>query len=70
MISVGKKKVTLVDYTLVPDTAIIDPTLTVTMPPEMTADTGIDALTHALEAGGLDLRLAVHRRVLRAGGAT
>ncbi len=50
VISVGKKKVTLVDYTLVPDTAIIDPTLTVTMPPQMTADTGIDALTHALEA--------------------
>ncbi len=50
VISVGTRKVTLVDYTLVPDTAIIDPTLTLTMPPHMTADTGIDALTHALEA--------------------
>ena len=50
VISVGQKKVTLVDYSLVPDMAIIDPVLTVTMPPEITADTGIDALTHALEA--------------------
>ena len=45
------KKVTLVDYSLVPDMAIVDPLLTVTMPPALTADTGIDALTHALEAG-------------------
>jgi acetaldehyde dehydrogenase/alcohol dehydrogenase len=45
------KKVTLVDYTLVPDMAIVDPELTVSMPPTITADTGIDALTHALEAG-------------------
>jgi acetaldehyde dehydrogenase / alcohol dehydrogenase len=51
VISVGQRKVTLVDYTLVPDMAIIDPHLTVTMPKTITADTGIDALTHALEAG-------------------
>ncbi|HEY7077492.1 MAG TPA: iron-containing alcohol dehydrogenase, partial [Solirubrobacteraceae bacterium] len=44
------RKVTLVDYTLVPDMAVVDPTLTLTMPPAMTADTGVDALTHALEA--------------------
>ncbi len=43
-------KVTLVDYSLVPDMAIVDPTLTVSMPPTVTADTGVDALTHALEA--------------------
>jgi acetaldehyde dehydrogenase/alcohol dehydrogenase len=46
----GTRKVTLVDYSLVPDMAVVDPTLTLTMPAELTADTGIDALTHALEA--------------------
>jgi acetaldehyde dehydrogenase/alcohol dehydrogenase len=50
VISVGPRKVTLVDYSLVPDMAIVDPMLTLTMPQEITADTGIDALTHALEA--------------------
>jgi acetaldehyde dehydrogenase / alcohol dehydrogenase len=50
VISVGQRKVTLVDYSLVPDMAIVDPLLTVSMPPVVTADTGIDALTHALEA--------------------
>ncbi len=50
VLSVGTKKVTLVDYSLVPDMAIIDPLLTMSMPPEVTADTGVDALTHALEA--------------------
>jgi acetaldehyde dehydrogenase / alcohol dehydrogenase len=44
------RKVTLVDYSLVPDVAIVDPRLTLTLPPAATADTGIDALTHALEA--------------------
>jgi acetaldehyde dehydrogenase/alcohol dehydrogenase len=50
VISVGQRKVTLVDYSLVPDMAIVDPNLTLTMPKQITADTGIDALTHALEA--------------------
>jgi acetaldehyde dehydrogenase/alcohol dehydrogenase len=44
------RKVTLVDYSLVPDVAIVDPRLTLTLPPAVTADTGVDALTHALEA--------------------
>ena len=51
VISAGGRKVTLVDYSLVPDMAIIEPTLTLSMPPVVTADTGVDALTHALEAG-------------------
>jgi len=50
VISVGKRKVTLVDYSLVPDMAIVDPLLTLSLPPHATADTGIDALTHAVEA--------------------
>ncbi len=50
VITSGHRKVTLVDYSLVPDMAIVDPNLALTMPPEITADTGIDALTHALEA--------------------
>src|SRR5215207_7875426 len=44
------RKETLVDYSLVPDVAIVDPRLTLSLPAEMTADTGVDALTHALEA--------------------
>jgi acetaldehyde dehydrogenase/alcohol dehydrogenase len=50
VLTVGGTKVTLVDYSLVPDQAVVDPRLTLTMPPVLTADTGVDALTHALEA--------------------
>jgi acetaldehyde dehydrogenase / alcohol dehydrogenase len=51
VLTAGTRKLTLVDYSLVPDLAIVEPRLTLTMPPHMTADTGVDALTHALEAG-------------------
>ncbi len=51
VLTAGARKLTLVDYSLVPDVAIVEPSLTLTMPPFMTADTGVDALTHALEAG-------------------
>jgi acetaldehyde dehydrogenase / alcohol dehydrogenase len=49
VITVGNRKATMVDYSLVPDMAIVDPMLTVTLPRGATADTGLDALTHALE---------------------
>jgi acetaldehyde dehydrogenase / alcohol dehydrogenase len=45
------RKVTLVDYSLSPDVAIVDPQFVMSMPKTLTADTGIDCLTHALEAG-------------------
>jgi acetaldehyde dehydrogenase/alcohol dehydrogenase len=43
--------VTFADYSLSPDVAIVDPQFVISMPKGLTADTGIDCLTHALEAG-------------------
>jgi acetaldehyde dehydrogenase/alcohol dehydrogenase len=45
------RKITLADYSLSPDVAIVDPQFVMSMPKGLTADTGIDCLTHALEAG-------------------
>lgn len=45
-----KIKYPLADYNLTPDIAIVDPELAETMPPQLVAHTGMDALTHALEA--------------------
>ena len=43
-------KYPLADYNITPDVAIVDPALAETMPPRLTAHTGMDALTHAIEA--------------------
>lgn len=45
-----RTKFGVVSPLLVPDVAVLDPELTVTMPPALTASTGLDALTHCIEA--------------------
>lgn len=45
-----KMKVGILSNYLRPRVAIVDPLLTVSCPPKVTADSGIDALTHAIEA--------------------
>ena len=44
------EKYAINDPKLVPDFAVLDPNLTVSLPPMLTATTGMDALTHAVEA--------------------
>ncbi|MGW2745517.1 bifunctional acetaldehyde-CoA/alcohol dehydrogenase [Streptomyces sp. NPDC001450] len=44
------KKYPLADYALTPSVAIVDPLLTAELPPGLAADSGFDALTHAIEA--------------------
>ena len=69
--SSGKKHI-LNHAAPVPRVALCDPDLTVTLPPKVTADTGIDALSHAVEAylskkcqGVLDdLALAASRKIV------
>ncbi len=43
-------KISIVSKAMVPDAALIDPELTSTMDAQLTAATGMDALTHAIEA--------------------
>jgi len=45
-----KLKTSTSDSKLIADIAILDPNMTKTMPPRLTAATGMDALTHAIEA--------------------
>ena len=43
-------KMSITSYKILPNVAILDPKMTLTMPPKITAATGMDALTHAVEA--------------------
>lgn len=46
---INKKKYAIIDPQLLPDLVLLDPKFTVGMPPFITAMTGMDALTHAVE---------------------
>ena len=48
--SVNHEKYAIVDPKLMPDYAVLDPKLTVALPKQVTSTTGMDALTHAIEA--------------------
>ncbi len=45
-----KHKYTMNNFTMIPRYAVLDPAVTRTLPPALTATTGMDALTHAVEA--------------------
>ncbi|MHA1602866.1 MAG: iron-containing alcohol dehydrogenase [Promethearchaeota archaeon] len=44
------EKFAIIDLNIVPHVAVLDPELTVSLPPHITSTTGMDALTHAVEA--------------------
>jgi len=46
----GQRKTAIVSKSLVPDVSLIDPLLTMTMAPDLTACAGMDALVHAIES--------------------
>ena len=77
-------KYPLADFNITPDVAIVDPALAATMPKKLTAHTGMDAMTHAIEAyvstlhceylvasynGDLDARAKMHDAQCLAGMA-
>lgn len=45
-----RHKYAINDFPLIPRYAVLDPEVTLSLPPSITATTGIDALTHAIEA--------------------
>ena len=62
-----KHKYTMNDFTLIPRYAVLDPEVTYSLPPHLTATTGMDALTHAVEAYiGRSTSRETRERALRA----
>ena len=53
-----KIKVLIGDFPLFPDLAILDPEATATLPPQIAAATGMDAMTHAIEGYTVATRAA------------
>jgi len=47
--TIDQRKLSLINREIIPDIAIVDPALALSMPAQITADTGMDALTHAIE---------------------
>jgi len=50
VLKIGDKKRSIISRNIVPESVILDPALTVSMPPKITANSGVDALSHAVEA--------------------
>lgn len=45
----ARRKVAMSSHEAIPDLAVVDPVMAATMPPRVTSDTGLDAITHATE---------------------
>ena len=50
VLKIGEKKRSIISRNIVPESVILDPALTVSMPPKVTANSGADALSHAVES--------------------
>ena len=65
-----KHKYVMNDFVLIPRYAVLDASLTASLPPHLTATTGMDALTHAVEAYGECIHKKLHDLGIAAGVCT